>query len=315
MSLSTSPVYNLVRFSFKGTSRSTYTGVVKPGENKIHVLGDENHIKPEDVLFNSDPVEDISRKLAEPHRSYSLTLIDLLRPLTKPAVWGAGVTYESSKFMREAESGQPGFYAKVYTADRPELFDKGKTGDVSSAGPGENLYIPKKSDITLTEAELVFVISPDKKIVGYTIGNDFTATDIEAQNPLYLPQAKIFKGCFGFGPGVVVGMSEEDMRAQDIKVTVIRSDGSKAFSAQTSIGKMKRTFTELVDWLYDDGRGEMFTSGALLSTGTGVVMKEPDKDDSNPGAKIPHQDGDKVYIEVSSIGILRNNVVKFGKSA
>lgn len=312
--------YNLLRFSPSSNPKTKLVGISQNGRI-INLSSGSKKLRTEDILFDGDPVQNISKLITDGGESlvdFAKKDIRILKPMTKPAVWGAGVTYENSMFMREVESGQPGFYGKVYVAPRPELFDKGETGDVSSSGHKGRLYIPSKSDITLTEAELVFVISPDKKIVGYTIGNDFTATDTEAQNPLYLPQAKIFEGCFGFGPSVLVGITEEQIRQQEIKVTVIREDGSLAFSAQTSIGKMKRTFTELVDWLFDDGRGKLFNDGVLLSSGTGVVMKEPDVvegESVKPGAKIPHKAGDKVAIHVPGIGTLKNSVAKFTGSA
>lgn len=305
MSLSTSPIYNLARFSFTDNSlsnpKNVFTGVLDVANNKVRIL--PNAI-PEDLLFDGNPVDNIGRRLANPHQEFSLDKIQLLRPLTKPDVWGAGVTYENSKWMREFESGQPGFYAKVYVAERPELFGKGRAGISTSSGPNEKLYIPGQSKIALSEAELVFVISPDKKIVGYTIGNDFTATDIEAENPLYLPQAKIFKGCFGFGPSVVVGMDEAQIRKENIKIAVVRSDGSDAFIAETNIGEIKGTFQRLVDYLFDDGRGEMFTEGVLLSSGTGVVMAKGSE-------KIPHQKGDVATITIPAIGTLVNPIDQF----
>ena len=305
MSLTTSPVYNLARFSFTdpklANPSSVFTGVLDRANNIVDLL--PNAI-PEDLLFNGNPVDNIGRKLASPHQQFSLDKIQLLRPLTKPEVWGAGVTYENSKWMREHESGQPGFYAKVYIADRPELFGKGSAGISTSSGPNEKLYIPGQSKIALSEAELVFVISPDKKIVGYTIGNDFTATDIEAQNPLYLPQAKIFKGCFGFGPSIIVGMDESQIRKENIKIAVVRSDGSNAFIAETNIGEIRGTFQRLIDYLFDDGRGEIFTNGVLLSSGTGVVM-------AKDGEKIPHQKGDVASITIPAIGTLVNSIDQF----
>jgi 2-dehydro-3-deoxy-D-arabinonate dehydratase len=311
--------YNLVRFSPKTEPKTKLVGISQKGKI-INLSSQPNRLRTEDILFDGDPVQNISRLIVDGGQSlvdFEREQVRILRPMTRPVVWGAGVTYENSMFMREVESGQPGFYGKVYVAPRPELFEKGRTGDVTSVGPNGKLYIPGKSKITLTEAELVFVIGPDKQIVGYTIGNDFTATDIEAENPLYLPQAKIFKGCFSFGPTILVGMTEEQIRNENIKVTVVRENGETAFSANTSIGKMKRTFTELVDWLFDDGRGELFTNGVLLSSGTGVVMKNPDID-GDPvirGEKIPHMDRDRVDIHVPAIGTLKNRVAKFTGSA
>ena len=207
----------------------------KPEEQEalIGVITDAGHVidlgkarfETMTALINHDsPYETLGSLEVGNSRTYDLPDVKILCPIEAQKVWGAGVTYLKSRDEREAESGNPSFYYKVYEALRPELFPKADGDDgFYTRGPNELICVPSYSSITVSEPELVIVISSDGKIIGYTIGNDITATDIEGENPLYLPQAKTFEGCFSTGPYIVIGLSEEQIRQQEINLKIVRS--------------------------------------------------------------------------------------------
>jgi 2-dehydro-3-deoxy-D-arabinonate dehydratase len=209
-------------------------------------------------------------------------------------VWAAGVTYESSKFARMAESADGGdFYAKVYVADRPELFFKATPS--RCVGQGAPVRIRKDSKWNVPEPELAVLIAATGQILGYTVGNDMSSRDIEGANPLYLPQAKVYTGCCALGP-VVVPAQNVDVRNLPIRLTITRN-GETAFHGETNTSKMRRTVEELRDWLF---RENDFPHGVMLLTGTGLIP--PDDFTLLPG--------DEVQIEIEGIGALRNHVVQ-----
>src|SRR5581483_4979081 len=194
--------------------------------------------------------------------------VKCLPPLDAQEVWAAGVTYVRSKDARERESAPTGgarFYDLVYTADRPELFFKATPRRV--VGPGDPVRIRADARWSVPEPEVALVVSPALRIVGFTIGNDMSSRDIEGENPLYLPQAKVYNGSCSLGPAITLAAS---MPARD-KITIqlmIRRAGKTAFEGSTSVAAMARSFEDLVSWL---GKENSFPDGVILLTGTGIV--------------------------------------------
>lgn len=220
----------------------------------------------------------------------------LLRPLDPPEVWGAGITYRRSREYYEAHTGEGGrtrgIYDDVYAAERPELFFKA-TG-ARTVGPNAPVGLRRDSRLTAPEPELAVVIGARGRIVGYTIGNDLSAWDIERANPLYLPQSKIFAGCFALGPVLATPATVGDPHALDLACRIVR-DGRVVFEGRTHTGEMKRRCDELVDWL---GRSNPVPPGTVLSTGTGILV--PDEH--------ALREGDLVEITLARVGTLRNPV-------
>lgn len=219
--------------------------------------------------------------------------LTLLPPIDDQEVWGAGVTYERSKVARQEESADGGsFYDQVYRADRPELFFKATPSRV--VGPGAAIRVRSDSRWSVPEPELALVLSPDLRLVGYTVGNDVSARDIEGRNPLYLPQAKVYEACCALGPCVTLAAAMPPAAEIAIRL-VIEREGSMAFDGTTSVGRMARSFAELIGWL---GRDNTFPSGAVLLTGTGLV----------PPDEFSLLEGDVVTITIDGIGSLVNPV-------
>jgi 2-dehydro-3-deoxy-D-arabinonate dehydratase len=225
------------------------------------------------------------------------TVPHLLAPLDLQEVWAAGVTYQRSKVARMEESvGGGSFYDKVYDADRPEIFLKATPSRVS--GPNGPVRIRKDALWNVPEPELALLFSPKGKLVGYTIGNDMSSRDIEGENPLYLPQAKVYHQSCALGPVIWLEGTAEPKRPFEITLTIERG-GSVAFTGTTNTTQMKRGYGELIDWLLRDN---IFPHGGFLMTGTGVV----------PADEFTLAPGDLVNIAVSEIGVLRNTVVQGG---
>jgi 2-dehydro-3-deoxy-D-arabinonate dehydratase len=217
----------------------------------------------------------------------------LLAPVDSQEIWAAGVTYQRSKKAREEESvGAAAFYDKVYSAERPELFLKATPSRV--VNPGEPIRVRADSRWSVPEPELTLMVSSDRRIVGYTIGNDVSARDIEGENPLYLPQAKIYAGSCAVGPLVTPANAMPPLSEVKIYLT-IRRGGEVAFHGETSLANMSRTPESLVDWL---SRENEFPFGVLLLTGTGIV----------PPDDFTLASGDSVYIAIDGIGTLANSV-------
>jgi 2-dehydro-3-deoxy-D-arabinonate dehydratase len=224
-----------------------------------------------------------------------LSSVSLLAPIDDQEVWGAGVTYERSKVARQEESETGGsFYDQVYRADRPELFFKATPSRV--VGPGQAIRVRRDTAWCVPEPELALVLSRDLRLVGFTVGNDVSARDIEGRNPLYLPQAKVYDACCGLGPVITLAAAMPDPREIEIKLKIERGD-QVAFEGATSTARMARSFDELIAWL---ARDNVFTQGAFLLTGTGIVP--PDEFSLRPG--------DLVHISISGIGTLTNPVVQ-----
>ena len=248
-----------------------------------------------DVLHHADPLG-LARFLLDTRSSpISLSEVRLLPPVDHQEVWAAGVTYKRSQVarMEESESGAS-HYDKVYSADRPELFFKSAPQRV--VGPGEPVRVRADSRWTVPEPELTLCVSPAKKVVAFTVGNDMSARDIEGENPLYLPQAKVYDRCCAVGPWVL--LPEKPVDREDFKITlVIERGGREVNRGETNAGRMARGFDELVGWL---GREYDLPDGAMLLTGTGIV----------PPDDLTLEDGDRVSITIAGIGTLTNAVVK-----
>lgn len=216
-----------------------------------------------------------------------------LAPVDSQEIWAAGVTYKRSKVAREEESkGAAQFYDKVYSAPRPELFLKAPAWRV--VHPGMPIRVRADATWSVPEPELTLVISPSLKIVGYTIGNDVSSRDIEGENPLYLPQAKVYRQSCSIGP--LITLAEAMPKLSDVEIRlVIKRGGAVAFEGSTTLAQLNRTPESLVEWL---GKEIDFPHGAMLLTGTGIVP--PDAFNLSPG--------DTVDITISGIGTLSNPV-------
>lgn len=250
-----------------------------------------------DVLHAPDP-RGLARYLIDRQaRPLLIAEVQLLAPIDRQEVWAAGVTYKRSQVarMEESESGAS-HYDKVYTAPRPEIFFKATPHRVS--GPGQPLRVRADSNWSVPEPELALVVSPAGKLIGFTVGNDMSARDIEGENPLYLPQAKVYNQCCGLGPCVWLPEEPIDRPATRIQLRIER-DGQPVFAGATDLGQMKRDFIELIGWLIRENDLE---TGAFLLTGTGVV----------PPDDFTLRDGDVVAITIDGIGTLVNPIVKAG---
>jgi len=248
-----------------------------------------------DILNSADPAG-LARFLLKPDTTLvPFSEVTFLSPVDQQEVWAAGVTYKRSQVARMEESeSAASHYDKVYTADRPELFLKATPHRVS--GPGQPLRVRRDSNWSVPEPEFTLVINPSGRIVGYTIGNDMSARDIEGENPLYLPQAKCYNQCAGLGPCVMLAEAPLDPDAIDIQLTIQRN-GKPVFNGATKLSQMKRTPEELADWLF---RENQFSHGVFLMTGTGIV----------PDDNFTLEHGDEVSITISGIGTLTNPIVK-----
>lgn len=217
----------------------------------------------------------------------------ILAPIVSQEVWAAGVTYYSSRRARMAESKDAGggdFYDRVYVAERPELFFKATGRRV--VGPGQAVRIRSDAKWSVPEPELTLLINPQGTIVGCTIGNDMSSRDIEGENPLYLPQAKVYNGSCALGPCVL--LCDEPSRSSAIHLDIVR-EGKTAFSGITALTELKRDFKELARFLFRDNS---FPDGAFLMTGTGIV----------PGDDFTLANGDVIRITIDGIGTLENPV-------
>lgn len=217
----------------------------------------------------------------------------VLAPVGSQEVWAAGVTYHRSRKARMAESKEAGggdFYDRVYSAERPELFFKGAGWRV--VGPGGAVRIRSDAKWSVPEPELTLVINAAGKIAGYTIGNDMSSRDIEGENPLYLPQAKVYDGSCALGPCVL--LAPPPLTENAIRLEIARG-GRTLYSGSTSLSALKRDPRQLVEFLF---REQSFPRGVLLMTGTGIV----------PGDDFTLQHGDGIRIAIEGIGELENRV-------
>jgi len=245
------------------------------------------------LLEADDAVAQLERLTAQDLPRLALAEVRLCAPVDQQEVWAAGVTYLRSKAARMEESDfSATAYDRVYEADRPELFFKSMPEKVVATG--EPVGIRRDSYWSVPEPELALVVNSRTRIVGYTIGNDMSSRDIEGENLLYLPQAKIYTGSCALGPWITLGPTESEARQWNIRLA-IRRKGEVAFEGATSVGKIKRRFAELVEFLF---RSQLFPNGAVLLTGTGLV----------PQGNFTLQAGDEVDMEIDGIGRLQNRV-------
>ncbi len=250
-----------------------------------------------ELLHADDPEAEVRRWLRVPPAPLAIDSVRILPPLDNQEVWGAGVTYLRSKVAREEESGAAAsFYDRVYTASRPELFFKATPGRV--VGPGEPIRVRRDSKWSVPEPELALVLSPALKLVGFTIGNDVSARDIEGENPLYLPQAKVYRGSCALGPCITLASAMPPRESIGIRLEIGR-DGRSIYRGETRLARMARTLEDLIDWL---GREDHFPDGVILLTGTGIV----------PPDDVRLEAGDRVSIAIDGIGTLTNPVVRGG---
>jgi len=215
--------------------------------------------------------------------------VRLALPVTPPEVWGAGVTYRRSADFREEGTG---IYDRVYSAERPELFFKATAW--RCAAPGEAIGRRRDSGFTAAEPEIAIVLGRRGTILGYALANDVSAWDIERDNPLYLPQSKVYTGCFAFGPAIVTPDEIADPYAITLRCRILRG-GREVFAGEATTGQLKRRFEELVGWLR---RSNEIHTGTVLSTGTGIIQP----------LDVGLEDGDVVVLSSPELGELRNPV-------
>jgi 2-dehydro-3-deoxy-D-arabinonate dehydratase len=218
--------------------------------------------------------------------------VQVLAPVAGQPVWAAGVTFRRSRDARLEESSGLDAYDKVYLAERPELFLKALPG--TARGPGQPIGVRADSEWDVPEPELAVVADRRGRIVGYTIGDDVSSRSIEGENPLYLPQAKLYRGSCALGPCLVPVAEAPDPEAMEIALAIER-DGAQLFADRCAVADMKRGLGELVDWLW---RGQELPLGAVLLTGTSIV----------PPPELTLRPGDRVRISVTGLGELVNPV-------
>ncbi|MFL5792967.1 MAG: fumarylacetoacetate hydrolase family protein [Actinomycetota bacterium] len=216
----------------------------------------------------------------------------VLAPVGAQPVWAAGVTFLRSRDARLEESRGLDAYDKVYLAERPELFLKALPG--TARGPGQPIGVRADSDWDVPEPELAVVADRRGRVVGYAIGDDVSSRSIEGENPLYLPQAKLYRGSCGLGPCLVPVAEAPEPQDMEIALAIER-DGAELFSDRCSVADMKRSLGELVDWLW---RGQDLPLGAVLLTGTSIV----------PPPELTLRPGDRVRISITGLGELTNPV-------
>ena len=251
-----------------------------------------------DTFINQDSVLDVAGEMLKEtqpiNNAEEYLTNELLAPVKSQEIWASGVTYFNSKLGREEESKEAGgsnFYAKVYEADRPELFFKAM--GYRAIPPGGSVRKRRDSSWDVPEPELTLCLTSSAKIIGYTIGNDMSSRSIEGENPLYLPQAKSYDGSTALGPCIFLTDTPLP-KTTLIKMSIYR-DGREEFSGEICIDQIKRKFQDLVDYLF---RECSFPNGCLLMTGTGIV----------PSSDFNLASGDEIQINIDAIGTLKNTV-------
>ncbi len=247
-----------------------------------------------DALFAAeDPAGFVAAAVAQGVAAPLPAAADLRAPVQGQEIWAAGVTYLRSRNARMEEAKEAGggsFYDRVYEADRPELFFKGNAQRVGR--PGGTVRIRADARWNVPEPELTLAINTRGRIFGYTVGNDMSSRDIEGENPLYLPQAKVYHLSSAVGPCLVIGELPPPETA--IRLEIVRA-GAAVFAGETRVSQIKRPLASLADWLYREDR---FPSGAYLMTGTGIV----------PPDTFTLQERDEVRITIEPVGTLVNFV-------
>lgn len=248
-----------------------------------------------DILEEEDPEEVAGFLRDDSAKPIAADSVKFLAPLDDQEVWAAGVTYKRSRAARMEESDTAAScYDKVYASPRPELFLKATPQ--RTVGPGQPVRIRKDSEWDVPEPELTLVINSAAKLVGYTIGNDMSSRDIEGDNPLYLPQAKVYNESSAVGPCIALPSAMPPREEIGIRLEILR-DGQIEFQGETSVSQMARSFENLIGWLFRDNS---FPRGVLLMTGTGIV----------PDSGFTLEPGDMVNISIDGIGTLSNPVVR-----
>jgi len=280
-------------------TRGTQTGLALQDGNEVYGLNDSS-LTPNAPL-STLPADQLLETLAQTKTApIDLTdsSISLLPPIGRfEEVWAAGVTYKRSEEARETESHHSTIYSRVYRAQRPELFFKALGQDV--VGPKGQVGIRYDATWSVPEPELVVVLNARLEVIGFTTGNDMSSRDIEGENPLYLPQAKVYRRACAIGPRIWLQPGRTDWPHLTIHMTIGRS-GKTAFEAETTTANLHRSLPELIDYL---GRCKDFPHGAYLFTGTGIV----------PPDDFTLRAGDEVRIRIDPIGELINTVGVVGE--
>jgi 2-dehydro-3-deoxy-D-arabinonate dehydratase len=265
----------------------------------------ETHASPLDLhaaqigslaaLLSHRDLPNLAHSIPTIGESIPLDQVQWLPPIDGQEVWAAGVTYKRSQTARMEESeAAASCYDRVYTAPRPEIFFKATPHRCS--GHGGKLRIRRDATWNVPEPELALVLSSRGEIVGYTVGNDMSSRDIEGDNPLYLPQAKVYNQCCGLGPWITLAGDMPPRKSIEISLAITRN-GQSVFTGKTSVDQMAREFEDLVQWLIRDND---MPNGAFLLTGTGVV----------PDSGFTLAPNDRVDITISGIGTLTNSIVQ-----
>lgn len=250
-----------------------------------------------DWLLQHVPADELIQVLLEQRDSQlELSAFKPQAPVGHQEVWAAGVTYQRSEEARETESGRSNIYSKVYQAKRPELFFKALGQNV--VGPGELVGIRFDAQWSVPEPELVVVLNSRLEVVGFSAGNDMCSRDIEGENPLYLPQAKIYDRSCAIGPSIWLQPNASQWPSLTIQL-VIQRENTTIFEGSTSLQRIQRTLPDLVEFL---GHCKSFPEGVFLLTGTGIV----------PPDDFTLQAGDQVTIAIDQIGKLHNLVQVVG---
>ncbi len=280
----------LVRFSV-GTDSTPRAGIL--GADSVQDLSAAGVASLAALLESPNLVGVLKALAAAPLPVHPLASVKLLPPVDRQEVWAAGVTYLRSKKARMEESDfSASAYDRVYEAPRPEIFFKSMPSKVT--GPGGIVGIREDARWNVPEPELALVFNSRMELVGFTAGNDMSSRDIEGENLLYLPQAKMYRASCALGPCIRVAADEAEARSWTIGVQILRG-GAEVFAGETSVGQIKRSFPELAGWL---ARSQDFPDGAILLTGTGVV----------PANEFTLAEGDVVRVSISGIGTLESTV-------
>jgi 2-dehydro-3-deoxy-D-arabinonate dehydratase len=274
-------------------AQGQFIGVVE--QNSVQPLQPSEKLRTLGDVLQSQDIPAAVASLRPHGPRLPLDSVTLHAPIDQQEVWAAGVTYRRSKVARMEESETAAsVYDKVYAAPRPELFFKAAPHRV--VGPNQSVRIRADATWNVPEPELALVLNSRMELVGFTVGNDMSSRDIEGENPLYLPQAKVYDGSCALGPVITLA---DSMPARDeigIRLTILR-DGKSAFEGSTSIDQMARTFEDLIGWL---ARDNSFPHGVFLLTGTGIV----------PSSDFTLAAGDTIKITIDGIGTLKNTVVQ-----
>ncbi|QGJ70804.1 Fumarylacetoacetate hydrolase [Planctomycetales bacterium 10988] len=280
---------------FRTAENEPMIGVWEEDEVRRLALDGRQYRSLAEILEDEDLLSTVNFLLDRNSKTYSIDEVQLLAPIDQQEVWAAGVTYRRSQVARMEESEvSADVYDRVYEADRPELFFKAQPHRV--VGPEGTIRIRQDSEWSVPEPELALVLNSRLQLVGYTVGNDVSARDIEGDNPLYLPQAKVYDQCCSLGPCITLADSMPDLEEVTIQLEIFRN-GELAVEGTTSLDQMARTFADLIHYL---GRDSSFPCGAFLLTGTGIV----------PPSDFTLLSKDEVAITIDGIGTLFNSVVQ-----